>query len=208
MRGNKLFRRRYVVPRDPRTAGQLRARSAFGAASKAWSHSLKLTQEEREAWRTAAAKIQSRPRLGQSGPLTGQMHYVGRKCAKGQLSREEKHPVRGGKRECQRATLQTPQTQRVARSTWEQRLSTTCTPPEPHACRAVRPWVRGQTKSSPSMLFRHHCFRLPVHAHVHLLRMRSSQVIACHPAVIPFHVHREAAPGAQAANRAGRPRFG
>ena len=89
MRGNKQCRRRYVVPRDPRTAGQLRARAAFGAASKTWSHSQELTEEQREAWRTEAAKVQSRPRLGQSGPLTGQQHFVGRKCAREQTGRGE-----------------------------------------------------------------------------------------------------------------------
>jgi len=119
VRGNKQCRRRYVLPKDPRTAGQLRARVAFGAASKAWSHSPQLTQEQREAWRKAAAKVQSRPRLGQSGPLTGQQHFVGRKCAQGQLGGEENKRGCGRKREGKRASLQVFETQRVARSTWE-----------------------------------------------------------------------------------------
>jgi hypothetical protein len=123
MRGNKQCRRRYVVPRDPRTAGQLRARAAFGAASRTWSHSLRLTQEEREAWRTAAASIQSRPRLAQSGPLTGQLHYVGRMCAQGRLSGEEKARRCERNGEGQQTSLQALQIQRVARSTWEHSLS-------------------------------------------------------------------------------------
>ena len=36
-----------------------------------------LTQEKRDAWHAAAAKLQSSPRLGQSGPLTAQQHIVG-----------------------------------------------------------------------------------------------------------------------------------
>ena len=77
----KLCRRRYVLPRDPRTPCQLRSRAAFAAASKTWSHSDQLTEQQRLAWYVAGAKIQSRPRLGQSGPLTGQQHFVGRNCA-------------------------------------------------------------------------------------------------------------------------------
>jgi hypothetical protein len=84
----RLCLRRYVVPHDPRTPGQLRSRAAFAAASKAWSHSNQLTQEQRGAWYAAGAKIQSHPRLGQSGPLTGQQHFVGRNCA-GAATREE-----------------------------------------------------------------------------------------------------------------------
>jgi hypothetical protein len=77
----KQCRRRYVIPRDPRTPGQLRSRAAFAAASKNWSHSGQLTEKQRLAWNAAGAKIQSHPRLGRSGPLTGQQHYVGRNCA-------------------------------------------------------------------------------------------------------------------------------
>lgn len=65
-----------VVPKDPRTAAQRRCRAAFAAASRAWSQSEALTQEQRDVWRAQAGKFKSRPRLGQSGPLTGQQHYV------------------------------------------------------------------------------------------------------------------------------------
>jgi hypothetical protein len=84
-RGNKQCRRRYVVPRDPRTPGQLRSRAALGAASKAWTESSRLTPADRQAWIAAGAKVQSRVRLGQSGPLTGQQHFVGRNCETAQL---------------------------------------------------------------------------------------------------------------------------
>jgi hypothetical protein len=81
MLGNKQCQRRYVVPKDPRTPKQLRCRAVFGEASRTWSHSPKLTQEDRRRCCAEAAKVQSRVRLGQSGPLTGQQHYVGRTCA-------------------------------------------------------------------------------------------------------------------------------
>jgi hypothetical protein len=67
----------HVVPKDPRTAVQQRSRAAFAAASKAWSASQPLTQEQRKAWRADAARIRSTPRLGQSGPLTAQQDFVG-----------------------------------------------------------------------------------------------------------------------------------
>jgi hypothetical protein len=81
MRGNKQFRRRYVRPRDPRTPAQLRVRQTFGAAAKAWS-SPGLSQQERQDVRTAAKKVQSRPRLRQSGHLFGQQYFVGQACRK------------------------------------------------------------------------------------------------------------------------------
>jgi hypothetical protein len=36
-----------------------------------------LTEEQRRAWMVAAAKVKSHPRLWQSGPLTGEMHFQG-----------------------------------------------------------------------------------------------------------------------------------
>ena len=82
MRGNKQVRRPYVKPRDPRTAAQLRCRAAFAAATKAWSECRGMTQDDLRAWCVAAEKIRSRPRLAQSGPLTGQQHFVGVNCAR------------------------------------------------------------------------------------------------------------------------------
>jgi hypothetical protein len=83
MRDGKQCRRRYVVPRDPRTPKQLRCRAALAAASRAWSESATLTAEDRRAWIAAGANVQSRVRLNQSGSLTGQQHFVGRNCAQG-----------------------------------------------------------------------------------------------------------------------------
>ena len=78
----RLCWRVYVVPKDPRTAPQQRSRAAFAAASTAWSQSQPLTEEQRYAWYAAAAEIKSTPRLGQSGPLTAQQHFVGRNSRK------------------------------------------------------------------------------------------------------------------------------
>jgi hypothetical protein len=80
--------RRYVAPKDPRTLPQLRSRAVFGAASKAWSESRRLTVEVRAVWYAAAEKVQSRPRLGQSGPLTGPLLFVGLNCDGEQTGRE------------------------------------------------------------------------------------------------------------------------
>jgi hypothetical protein len=128
----KLCRRRYVVPNDPRTLGQLRSRATFGAASKTWSHSEHLTEEQRLAWYAAGAKIQSRARLCQSGPLTGQQHFVGRNCT-GTLIREEmlwepakraEEKAEGRRKNAESGgqntefTTQVPRAQRVARPTW------------------------------------------------------------------------------------------
>ena len=82
MRRNKQVRRPYVKPRDPRTPAQLRCRAAFAAATKAWSESRGMTQEDLEAWRVAAEKIRSRPRLCQSGPLSGQLHFIAVNCSR------------------------------------------------------------------------------------------------------------------------------
>ncbi len=80
VRNGKQFRRRYVVPTDRRTPGQLRTRATFGVAAKYWSHSDQLTDQERQAWETTANQVQSRPRLEQSGPLTGQQYFVACAC--------------------------------------------------------------------------------------------------------------------------------
>ena len=46
------------------------------------------TVEVRDAWYAAAEKVQSRPRLGQSGPLAGPQLFVGLNCAGEQTGRE------------------------------------------------------------------------------------------------------------------------
>jgi hypothetical protein len=78
----RLCWRRYVVPKDPRTATQQSSRAAFGAASLAWSENQALTEEQRDAWYAEAAKLKTRPRLAQSGALTAQQHFIGRNSIK------------------------------------------------------------------------------------------------------------------------------
>jgi len=79
LRGRKQCRRLYAKPQNPRTPGQRYWRAQFGAASKRYSQSL--TEEQQVACIAAGAKLRSRPRLGQSGPLTGQQYSVQRDCA-------------------------------------------------------------------------------------------------------------------------------
>jgi hypothetical protein len=75
MRNGRQCQREHVIPADPRTPAQRRARGAVTAAATAGSNLL--TDEQRDAWSVAAEKIQSHPRLGQSGPLTWQQHFIG-----------------------------------------------------------------------------------------------------------------------------------
>ncbi len=88
VRGGKQVRRRYIRPRDPRTSAQLRNRAAFGAAVKAWSECRGMTQEDLKTWIAAAAKVRSRPRLAQSGPLTGQQYFIAVNCARARQGQE------------------------------------------------------------------------------------------------------------------------
>ena len=47
-----------------------------------------LTEEQRRAWNAAAAKVRSRPRLWQSGWLTGQTFFAGINSARSRIGRE------------------------------------------------------------------------------------------------------------------------
>jgi hypothetical protein len=76
MIGSKQFRRLWLRPRDPRTPSQRYWRARFGSASKAYSASL--TAEQQDACIAAGAKMCSRPRLGDSGCLTGQQWWIRR----------------------------------------------------------------------------------------------------------------------------------
>ena len=61
---------------DPKTARQRAWRARLAAASKAYNEVL--TEEERRACIAEGAKRPTRPRLGQSGPQTGQQYSVGK----------------------------------------------------------------------------------------------------------------------------------
>jgi hypothetical protein len=66
-------RRRYAIPTDRRTPAQLRIRSAFGRVVSKWRG---LTEVQRAAWAAATEGVQSRPRLGQSGRLSGYLLFI------------------------------------------------------------------------------------------------------------------------------------
>ena len=72
--GGKQWRRRWVRPKDPRTAAQLQNRARLGGASHGYG--ARLSEVERTSCTAAGAQRQSRPRLGKSGPLTGQQYWV------------------------------------------------------------------------------------------------------------------------------------
>jgi hypothetical protein len=73
-RGGKQYVRRHVPAKDLKTTAQRRVRDILKAVAKGYGHWL--TEPEREAWDAGAEQLQSRPRLGQSGPLTGEMLFV------------------------------------------------------------------------------------------------------------------------------------
>lgn len=66
-------RRRCAVPKDPRSPAQLRIRSAFGRVVSKWRA---LMEDQRAAWAVPAHDVYSRPRLGQSGRLSGYLLFV------------------------------------------------------------------------------------------------------------------------------------
>jgi hypothetical protein len=116
----KQRRRRYVKPRDPRTPGQVGSRADFGAATSAYSK--RLTEEQRKNCRRHGAKLQTRVRLWQSGPLTGQQFYIRRARARARIinriapgPRQGRDSKGGGRGLRAVATPQASQSQRVTR---------------------------------------------------------------------------------------------
>ena len=65
--------------RNPRTPNQRHWRARFGATSKKYSQSL--TDEQQDACIAAGAKARCRPRLGDSGRLTGQQYSIRKEYA-------------------------------------------------------------------------------------------------------------------------------
>ena len=115
--GGKQCRRRWVRPKDPRTPAQRQSRVRLGAASHKYSAAL--TDQERDACIAAAVKRRSRPRLGQSGPLTGQQYSV----------HSEYATRTAGKVESTIIPAKVPQPQKVTRPTWETHRGNTGVPP-------------------------------------------------------------------------------
>ncbi len=72
-----LVSRRRVIPTNPRTQRQTEVRWNFADQAR---HFGELTDAQRDAWNAAAATYRSRPRQGQSGPLTGLHLFVRVNC--------------------------------------------------------------------------------------------------------------------------------
>ncbi len=125
VRHGKQIRRFYVRPHDPRTPAQLRSRARLSAASRKYSYAL--TQKRRNACIAAGAKLRSRPRLGQSGHLTGQHYSIRRQYA---LQKAHGPAIK--------STLvpQVPQPQKLKRTTWERHWGASGVSPERHRLRA------------------------------------------------------------------------
>jgi hypothetical protein len=66
-------RRRYAVAKDARNPAQLRVRLAFERVVSRWRT---LTENQRGDWATATDGVYSRPRLGQSGRLSGYLLFI------------------------------------------------------------------------------------------------------------------------------------
>ncbi len=65
---NGLIRRIYATPANPRTDAQMAVRSVLMQQARRFDA---LTDDQQDAWNTAAESFRSTPTLGQSGPLTG-----------------------------------------------------------------------------------------------------------------------------------------
>ena len=83
--GGRQFWRLDVKARDPRTLKQRACRARLAAASRAYSANL--TEAQQDACIASGAKRRSRPRLDQSGPLTGQQWWVQQQCKSAALTR-------------------------------------------------------------------------------------------------------------------------
>jgi hypothetical protein len=75
---NGLIRRTLVTPRNPRTSAQLLVRQNLASQAAGYDQ---LTDVQQEAWIATAAQMQSKPTLGQSGPLTGLQLFTKVNCA-------------------------------------------------------------------------------------------------------------------------------
>src|ERR1017187_8479264 len=67
-----------AIPSNPRTAPQMGVRHALSKVTARWRT---LTEDQRNAWRTAAKTKNTVPRLGQSGPLTGSQLFAKINCS-------------------------------------------------------------------------------------------------------------------------------
>lgn len=75
---NGLLRRILATPRNPRTPAQQIIRQNLATQAAGYDQ---LTEDQQEAWIATAAQMQSKPTLGQSGPLTGLQLFTKVNCA-------------------------------------------------------------------------------------------------------------------------------
>ena len=122
VRYGKQTRRLYIRPHDPRTPAQLRSRARLGAASRKYSYSL--TQKQQLSCIAAGAKLRSRPRLRQSGPLTGQRYSIRRQYA---LQKAHRNGIRTA------TAPQVPRPQALKGTTWEPYRDSAVVAPDRHA---------------------------------------------------------------------------
>ncbi len=120
VRYGKQSRRPYVRPHDPRTPAQLRSRARLSATSRNYSYSL--TEKQHNACIAAGAKLLSRPRLGQSGPLTGQQYSIRRQYA---LQKAHGNGLKTA------LAPQVPQPQMVNPTTWDPLRGSPWVSPDP-----------------------------------------------------------------------------
>jgi len=137
VRAGKQIRRPYVKPHDPRTPAQLRSRARLSAASRKYSCSL--TEKQRNACIAAGAKRRTRPRLYQSGPMTGQQYSISKEYA---LQRAHGDAVKTA------IAPQVPQRQKLKVTSWDRPRSASSVPPERHqpAIGCARTRSRGPNK--------------------------------------------------------------
>lgn len=67
----------FVVPANPRTTDQSNVRERLTKMTQAWRG---LTANQRTAWNGAASKLQTRPRCGTSGMMTGSQYFAKVNC--------------------------------------------------------------------------------------------------------------------------------
>ncbi len=121
VRNGKPIRRPYVKPHDPRTPAQLRSRARLSAASRKYSYSL--TEKQRQGCIAAGAKRKTRPRLYQSGPMTGQQYSISKEYA---LQKAHGNAIRTF------PAPQVPQPQLLKVTSWDRHRSATRVPPGCH----------------------------------------------------------------------------
>ena len=136
VRRGKQHRRLWVKPNDPRTPKQRRHRARLSATSAAYSG--KLTDEQHDACIAAGAKRCSRPRLGDSGPHSGQQYWVHKELKGKPDLKGKKAPGRTQVPHSQRLAKefksQVPQPQPHTRTTWEPHRLRPGLAPEQHRC--------------------------------------------------------------------------